>query len=921
MRIAILFVTFMFAVNSQGQSLAMKLKLNDHIGDYPLIIEAEAADLAHYLEVRKTLKIGSSIANFHTIYAPQNEVQELYKQSWIKRIEDGLIEMRPLLDSVRILNNIDSVHAGIAPLLTNYKGRNVLVGLIDFGLEWRHLDFKNSPNDSRILGLWDQNKDSVPPAGYSYGHLWTKGSIDSGYCRHPANISTSHGTNVTGIAVGNGNSYAPNRGIAPEAKIAFVSLKNNAAWLTNLLDGINYLFRLADSLRIPAVINLSVGTYDGSHDGRDASTRMIEATLNKKGRAIIAASGNAGHMNQHIRFAPNNDTSFTDFTYTAGFSGTYFNFWADTMDVRNLTIGIQADSNPTLLPLSKSYFFPFKTRFLDSLIKYGYYEDSIIIRNSLDSPMGKAKFYVLKQENTVNFQCYIIPNKTTYLWRFTAAGQGKLDMWVHPSLQTTSSLYTSPLPSPAVNPSIGRYKLSDQASSIVSGFQCSDKIITVGNYVNKYGITDIDNIYRPFGGKQNEIASNSSKGPTRDDRIKPDIVATGAGTLTTIDSITGAAYAVNPTLRRRLGITGKYVIAGGTSMSSPVVTGALALLLEKKSDYWSHQMLYLIKKTAKKDSFTTNLANNTYGYGKIDGMKLLSYPSTFGCRDTGSLNYNPSTDFEDSSLCIKKVYGCTDTGSINYNPLANVNNSTCIKKIYGCTDTGSVNYNPLANTNNGTCVKKIYGCLDTGSINYNPLANYDNGTCIKKVYGCSDTGSVNYDPLVNIDNGTCIKKVYGCTDTGSINYNPLANVNNGTCIKKIYGCKDTGSINYNPLANTDNGSCIKKVYGCTDSTATNYNAKANINDGSCIYATSIIQSGDQDEFNIFPNPTSDKICITLPKGINSIPISIYSGLGIKVFDTQIMNKQTISLRHLTSGVYHLLVFYPGSIEKYKILLK
>ena len=509
--------------------------------------------------------------------------------------------------------------------------------------------------------------------------------------------------------------------------------------------------------------------------------------------------------------------------------------------------------------------------------------------------MGKAFFYVLKQENTVNFQCYIKPNKTTYLWRFSATGQGKLDLWVHPSLQTTSAIYTSPLPSPSINPSISQYKLSDPSSSIVSSFQCSDKIITVGNYVNKYGITDIDTIYRPIGGKQNEIASNSSKGPTRDGRIKPDIVASGGQTLTTVDSITSLAFAANAGNRKKLGLTGKYMVAGGTSMASPVVAGTLALLLEKKADLWSHEMLYLIKKTAKRDSFTTALENNTYGFGKINGFQLLSYQPTYGCRDTGSINYNPNTDFEDSSLCIKKVYGCTDTGSINYNPLANVNN--------------------------GTCIKKIYGCMDTGSINFNPLANVDNGSCIKKVYGCTDTGSINYNPLANVDNGTCIKKIYGCTDTGSINFNPLANADNGSCIKKVYGCADTGSINYNPLANVNNGTCIKKIYGCTDSTATNYNPRANVDDSSCQYAHSRLQYLTANDFHVFPNPTKNIIQIQWIQGAKSVFVSIFSAMGTKVFESSVTVKQAISLKHLPTGVYYLLVYHQGQMEKYKILLE
>ena len=82
--------------------------------------------------------------------------------------------------------------------------------------------------------------------------------------------------------------------------------------------------------------------------------------------------------------------------------------------------------------------------------------------------------------------------------------------------------------------------------------------------------------------------------------------------------------------------------------------------------------------------------------------QALLYPVVYGCKDTGSINYNASANI-DTGGCVPKIYGCTDTASINYSDSANVNNGTCIPKVYGITDTLCSNYNHLANVNSGVC--------------------------------------------------------------------------------------------------------------------------------------------------------------------------------------------------------------------------
>ncbi|MEN8250971.1 MAG: S8 family peptidase [Bacteroidota bacterium] len=103
------------------------------------------------------------------------------------------------------------------------------------------------------------------------------------------------------------------------------------------------------------------------------------------------------------------------------------------------------------------------------------------------------------------------------------------------------------------------------------------------------------------------LASFSSRGPTEDDRTKPDIVAPGV-------SITAA----------KSGSTDIYVAYSGTSMATPFVSGTVALALEagETNGLIPAEVKQKIMSTAK-DCGPTGL-DNDWGAGLIDGYALVS---------------------------------------------------------------------------------------------------------------------------------------------------------------------------------------------------------------------------------------------------------------------------------------------------------
>ncbi len=123
-----------------------------------------------------------------------------------------------------------------------------------------------------------------------------------------------------------------------------------------------------------------------------------------------------------------------------------------------------------------------------------------------------------------------------------------------------------------------------------------------------------------------DIASFSSKGPTVDGRIKPDITAPGNIVVSSVNSFDSNFISTSPEVVAGTTDGFKnwwYAKLQGTSMSAPVVTGIIALWLEARPDLDPDDIKAIFDNTAIQDSFTGNVNNNTWGRGKIDAWTAM----------------------------------------------------------------------------------------------------------------------------------------------------------------------------------------------------------------------------------------------------------------------------------------------------------
>lgn len=564
---------------------------------------------------------GVSAGGFIQVKLPAKNISLFSTMPCVSYIDYSLSKGVALCDTMIYHNNIDSVHKGYPPFLNNYSGKGVLLGFIDTGIDLVHPDLRDTLGKTRILSVWDQTQSDNGSSAFGYGVVWDSTSINNTLSTHQDWGGTSHGTHVTSIAAGNGLALGMYKGVAPESNIIMVAsdfTSNN--WLNTVVDGVKYIFEQADNYNMPCVINASVGSYLGSHDGTDAAAIIIDSLVRAKpGRVFVSSAGNAGHLKWHLQHNVNNDTTFTWFEYNVnsllGYGAVFYEIWADTNDLKNVDFAIGANLSSGNFQLRGS------TPFDNIANRIGLVTDTIknngnvlaIVETYGELQGGKYLLQIHLQE----------PDSNQYLYSLRTTGSGKLDVW-SASWLGTSNIKNTGLPTVIQYPEIAYYQKPDSAQTITSSFQCHPNLITVGNMLNRKQYIDVDTVLRVKPGYPGELAASSSIGPNRNGVFKPDIAATGDRTIgaNSADVITGALNST-PSNRAKVALGGMHRLNGGTSMASPVVAGVLALYLEKCPKSSLNELKNAIIQTTKKDTFTGLTPNNRFGYGKLDAFQAL----------------------------------------------------------------------------------------------------------------------------------------------------------------------------------------------------------------------------------------------------------------------------------------------------------
>ncbi len=443
-----------------------------------------------------------------------------------------------------------------------------------------------------------------------------------------SNRITAHGTHVTGTIVGRGlaserntgNGGGAYRGMAPEACLAFLKIgndtnasANNAACIAALHDAV--------SVYGARVINMSYGGWDAYHDGSDPLDQKADWCF-QQGTAVAFSAGNSAASAKHAMG-----------TVPAGGE-------SDLIELR--VNGIKADESRLSFnlvwfdgpgvqrALTLKYFDPDTNEITDLNIApvtespRGTQSQYSSTRAYL--PEGNSKFFLKVANSSAQEQVYHI---------YEDRAENERDASGSVTFADPSAAYT-----------VGSPSTADHVLSVAAWVSRSFYVSALGNMRQYRQATD-------------KIASFSSRGPRVDGRMKPDIAAPGSALISLRD--TNIYTAPNDDWVDDDGVPGgaaSYTVMQGTSMASPVLAGALALVFSKYPHLTPQQAYDSLLAHARRDAYTGTSPNAAWGAGKLDVGFLAGMPEeqTGGWTDVSRSGWNSETVGDIAASAQGKVY-------------------------------------------------------------------------------------------------------------------------------------------------------------------------------------------------------------------------------------------------------------------------
>lgn len=469
---------------------------------------------------------------------------------------------------------------------TSLTGNGVIVGFIDTGIDYTNDIFKNVTGKTRILSIWDQSDQSgTHPQGIEFGSEYTREDIDRAlqsenpYSIVPTKDTQGHGTFMAGVACGSEDVENNFIGAANESQIAVVKLKKAKKYLrdfylieenvqdvyqeNDIMQAVTYLRNLSRRESKPLVLVLGLGTGSGQRSGGSALSQQLNDLGEMIGCCVVTCAGNEGNARLHYKGSVlNKEYEDVELRVGEGTNGFTMELWGNSPDIISV-----AFISPSGEMISR---IPARVGQSDT-VEFLLEKSKIDISYSLVEAGGGVELIFMR---------FIDPTPGVWIIRVYGNNilEGDYNIWL-PIKQFIDKETYFLKPNP------------DITLTVPSTTQAT---ITVAAYDNM----------------TNALFTDSSRGFTRTNEIKPDITAPGVNVY-------------GP------GINNNYVRKSGTSVAAALVAGNCAQLMQwgiveknetqMKTNYIKN---FLIRGAIRDRNIV--YPSKEWGYGKVNVYEAFS---------------------------------------------------------------------------------------------------------------------------------------------------------------------------------------------------------------------------------------------------------------------------------------------------------
>lgn len=456
-------------------------------------------------------------------------------------------------------------------------GRGVIFGIADTGIDYTHPVFRFGDGSSRIIAIWDQSAEGEPSYGVPFGQIYFREQINEALESEspleivPVTDEIGHGTFMAGLAAGNDVEEEDFTGIAPDAEILVVKLRQAETCLKrfwfiaeetpayveeDLIAATDFMIRFAQERERDMVLYFGISSSMGDHNGRGTFENYLDLISLQSGRCVVLPAGNEGNSAHHFSSRSYDGVVYQDVEVriTGVKEGLYLEFWADAPDLYG--IGFVSPTGEVVEKLPVRPFFRETIPFIfEQTTVYVIYE-------RVEAVTGAARIRIFMK------------NPTDGIWKLRIFQEevygGRFDLWmpITPFIQG-EAVFLKPDPETTVTePGNGRGSITISAYS-----------------------TETEGIYL-----------DSSRGFTRNGQVKPDMAAPGVNVRGPIRG-------------------GLYTNRSGTSVAAALAAGIAILMMEYNPDYTGVQIKnYLIRGAVRGEQ---KYPNTEFGWGNINIYETL----------------------------------------------------------------------------------------------------------------------------------------------------------------------------------------------------------------------------------------------------------------------------------------------------------